>query len=139
MNYLHPNELIVYKKNNNELHSAGFGINSILLNRGLSPFSSHVKRRERDEELSSSDEDDDAQDYHKNLAVPFGLYVKPYESHKDEHCEQVCKGTVPDVIHETFIALVGVPEQVVKQTKNHKNRKPSSTKKRINRKIVLNK
>ena len=105
MNYLHPNDLIVYRTNNNELHSAGFGINSILLKNGLTQSSN------------------------EHLAVPFGLYLKPYESQMDEHCNQECHGPITEEIHNTFIALVGVSEPVVKQTKHKKKERKSSTKK----------
>jgi hypothetical protein len=51
--HLHPNELIFHKEGN-DIISAGFGINSILLSKGLSPilsFSNKVK-----EESEESDE-----------------------------------------------------------------------------------
>ena len=70
MNYLHPNELIVYKTGDNEHHSAGFGINSFLLKNGFTPLSEHFRQRDNDKEDP---------EYHNNLAVPFGLYLKPYE------------------------------------------------------------
>jgi len=122
---MNQNEFIVYKTDNNDHYSAGFDINSILLNRGLTPFSSHFRQQENDE--SSSDEEE--QDY-EHLAVPFGLYVKPYESREDECCDQECQGAIPEEVHNTFIALVEVSEPVVIKKRNSKKKTPQKLSKK---------
>lgn len=123
MNYLHPNDLIVYKTGDNQHRSAGYGIESLLFNNGFTPLSEHFRQHKEEEEEDP--------EYHNNLAVPLGLYVKPYESRPDEHCDKECHGPIPEEIHNTFIALVELP--AIKQTRHKKKERKSSTTKKNNK------
>jgi hypothetical protein len=121
---MNPNELIFHKVGN-DIISAGFGINSILLQRGLSPMLSFTGSRDN--------EDESVFRSFKNLAVPFGLRVK--EKHAvdgEEKEEREEKGerkekehtTVPDSLYDKLLQLAQY---------DTKHDKPSSKKRGIRR------
>ena len=68
--HLHSDDLIFHKEGN-EIISAGFGINSILLSKGLSPILSFSNKKVDDDEQNDSS----IFKSFKNLAVPFGLFT----------------------------------------------------------------
>ena len=84
---MNPDELIFHTVGN-ELISAGFGINSSLLKRGLAPILSFATNEDSssssdsDSNESSEDEDKSVFRSFKNLAVPFGLMTSDkYKQH----------------------------------------------------------
>ena len=120
---MNPDELIFHKVGN-DIISAGFGINSILLQRGLSPMLSFTGKdidRDEDESVFRS---------FKNLAVPFGLRVKEKhvvdDDQMDEKEERKEKEhtTVPDSLYDRLLQLAQY---------DTKHDKPSSKKRGIRR------
>lgn len=120
---MNPNELIFHKVGN-DIISAGFGINSILLQRGLSPMLSFTGKdidRDEDESVFRS---------FKNLAVPFGLRVKEKHAVDDEEREEKEERkekehtTVPDSLYDKLLQLAQY---------DTKHDKPSSKKRGIRR------
>jgi len=69
--HLHPDELIFHKVGD-EIVSAGFGINSVLLNKGLPPILSFSTKESDESEV----ENPSIFKSFKNLAVPLGLFTK---------------------------------------------------------------
>ena len=103
--HLHPDELIFHKVGD-DIISAGFGINSILLRRGLPEmltFSTNAN------DAGINDTNDETSDNpslfrsFKNLAVPFGLFTSNnYNKHPpNEDAEYM--GSIPDSLHETLL------------------------------------
>lgn len=120
---MNPNELIFHKVGN-DIISAGFGINSILLQRGLSPMLSFTGKdidRDEDESVFRS---------FKNLAVPFGLRVKEKHAVDDDEREEKEERkekehtTVPDSLYDKLLQLAQY---------DTKHDKPSSKKRGIRR------
>lgn len=85
MSHFSSDELIFHKVGN-EIISAGFGINSILLNQGLSPLLSFTRDYDTSSSESDSNSDSDSDSdsekprkkvfkSYKNLAIPIGLYL----------------------------------------------------------------
>ena len=120
---MNPDELIFHKVGN-DIISAGFGINSILLQRGLSPMLSFTGKdidRDEDESVFRS---------FKNLAVPFGLRVKENKKGKDndDNDDDDVKikehATVPDSLYDRLLQLAQY---------DTKHDKPSSKKRGIRR------
>jgi len=119
---MNPDELIFHTVGN-ELISAGFGINSILLKRGLAPILSFATNDETsssssdgDSDSSSDDEEKDKSVFRsfKNLAVPFGLMTSDkYKQHP--HKEDVeDRGVLPDTLYDNLLKLVSRPTQKIK-------------------------
>ena len=113
--HLHPDELIFHKIGD-EIISAGFGINSILLKRGLPPMLSFSNSYDDDKSSSSSssgesssdesDTDEEKSIFHsfKNLAIPFGLMTTDkYKQRKDDASQH--KGVVPDTLYDNLLKL----------------------------------
>lgn len=133
-NHIHEDELIFHKVGD-EILSAGFGINSVLLNRGLPPILSFLKGHRGDSSSSSSDSDDEDKvkedksvfKSFKNLAVPLGLFTSDkykQRPHEDEHN----KGPISDDLFDKLLNLVDsdAPNEVVAHTTKKKNNKRSS-------------
>ena len=108
---MNPDELIFHKVGD-EIISAGFGINSILLKRGLSPMLSFATYDESssssDGDESSSDEEKDKSVFRsfKNLAVPFGLMTSDkYKQYPhNEGIED--RGVLPDALYDNLLKMV---------------------------------
>lgn len=122
--HLHPDELIFHKVGD-DIISAGFGINSILLRRGLPAmltFSNIDKNDQQDDE----DEDDNPSMFRsfKNLAVPFGLFTSNnYNQHPpNEDVEYM--GSIPDSLHDALLA-----QAAYKTASSSKKRKKSNNNK----------
>ena len=130
---MNPDELIFHTVGN-ELISAGFGINSILLKRGLAPMLSFATNNESSSSSSSSDSDsdssssDDEEDKSvfrsfKNLAVPFGIMISDkYKQHP--HKEGVeDRGVLPDTLYDNLLKLVDMTPPIQKIKKHSAKRK----------------
>ena len=120
--HLHPNDLIFHKEGN-DIISAGFGINSILLSKGLSPILS-FSLREEDE----SHESDDTSIFKsfKNLAVPLGLFTtnKYNRETQEDKCEH--QGTLPDSMFDRLMQMADYDKP--KKSKSKKMRNNSNNK-----------
>jgi hypothetical protein len=136
-NHIHEDELIFHKVGD-EIISAGFGINSVLLNRGLPPILSFLKGH-TDLSSSSSDSDDEEKvkedksvfKSFKNLAVPLGLFTsdKYKQRQHDEH-EHNNKGAIPDDLFDKLLNLVDSdvsPEVVAHTTKKNSKKHKQTT------------
>ena len=137
---MNPDELIFHTVGN-ELISAGFGINSILLKRGLAPILSFATNDDSsssssDSDSSSDDEEKDKSVFRsfKNLAVPFGLMTSDkYKQHPhNEGIEE--RGVLPDTLYDNLLKLVSRPTQKIKnhsaKRKVHKRSNNKSARKR---------
>jgi len=139
MSYFLSNELI-FNKENNEILSAGFGINSILLNKGLPPilsFTSNYDINDSSSSSSSSDDDSDNEDApvfksFNNLAIPLGLFSLPINindirnnvssSIPDEY------DTITDDMHDELLKLVEYNNKMKRQSKKNKPYKKTRAK-----------
>lgn len=155
MSHFSSNELI-FNKVGDEIISAGFGINSILLTKGLSPILSFTNHYDTDHETSSSssnssDSDSDTEDSNKkkvfksfkNLAIPLGLFLdnnkkaknpdnkakNPDNDYYHEHKQ------IPNDMYDELLKLVYYNDKEKRQTKKNiikkdKAKKVSKTYKR---------
>ena len=143
---------LIFHKNGKEFVSAGFGINSILLNKGLAPLLSFTKDYDHSsssESGSDSDSDSDSDSSsssssntntkvgiikkkvfksYKNLAIPIGLYL---DESKDKHTGEYGEVSehikhLPDDIYDELMKLIHYDEKQKRQTR--KNKKRGSTK-----------
>lgn len=129
--HLHPDELIFHKVGD-EIISAGFGINSILLKRGLSPMLSFANNYDDDESSSSSDGESSSSEEEeeksifqsfKNLAIPFGLMTTDkYKQYKDSDDAQH-KGVVPDTLYDNLLKLATSTQPNKKRSVKNKSYK----------------
>jgi hypothetical protein len=127
MSYFLSNELI-FNKVNDEILSAGFGINSILLNKGLPPILSFTSNYDRND--SSSDEDDsDKEDApvfksFNNLAIPLGLFSLPtnISDIKNNVSSSMSNeyDTITDDMHDELLKLVEYNNKMKRQSKKNK-------------------
>jgi hypothetical protein len=142
MSHFSSNELI-FNKVGDEIISAGFGINSILLHKGLSPILSFTNHYDTDHESSSSssssssDSDSDNESSKnkkkvfksfKNLAIPLGLFLDNNNSNnnkKDEDDRQ--HKQIPNDMYDELLKLVYYNDKEKRQTK--KNTKKDKAKK----------
>jgi hypothetical protein len=107
---------LIFHKVGDEIISAGFGINSILLKRGLSPMLSFATYDESSssssssdgEESSSSDEEKDKSVFRsfKNLAVPFGLMTSDKYKQYPHNEEIEARGVLPDALYDNLLKMV---------------------------------
>ena len=136
-NHIHEDELIFHKVGD-EILSAGFGINSVLLNRGLPPILSFLKGHHDDSSSSSSSDSDDEDKVKedksvfksfKNLAVPLGLFTSDKYKQRPHEYEHN-KGAISDDLFDKLLNLVdsdaSSPNEVVAHTTKKKNNKRSS-------------
>lgn len=140
MSHFSSNELI-FNKVGNEIISAGFGINSILLNKGLSPILSFTNHYDTDHETSSSsnsssDSDSDTESSNKkkvfktfkNLAIPLGLFLdNKTKNHKQDEPEDREHKQIPNDMYDELLKLVYYNDKEKRQTK--KNTKKDKAKK----------
>ena len=126
---MNPDELIFHTVGN-ELISAGFGINSILLKRGLAPILAFATNDDSsssssDSDSSSDDEEEDKSVFRsfKNLAIPFGLMTSDkYKQHP--HKEDVeDRGVLPDTLYDNLLKLVDMTPPIQKIKKRSAKRK----------------
>ena len=129
--HLHPDELIFHKVGD-DIVSAGFGINSILMRRGLPAmltFSSTyvVPGYEEDEENDPS-----MFRSFKNLAVPFGLFTSDnYNQHP--HNEDVeYMGAIPDSLHDALLTQAAY--KTAAGSKKRKSKRNNTSMKKRNKK-----
>jgi len=116
--HLHPNELIFHKEGN-DIISAGFGINSILLSKGLSPILSFSNKTPKEEE---SDEDSSIFKSFKNLAVPLGLFTtnKYNRATEEDKCEH--QGTLSDSMFDKLMQMADYDQPEKPKSKKMKNK-----------------
>jgi len=139
-------EDLIFHKVNNKIVSAGFGINSILMNKGLAPILSFTNDYDNsdssDSDTSSSSSDSDSETSKKpkkqvfksfkNLAIPIHLFSmhepsKMSKKQDDEYMED--HGHLPDNIYDELIKLVDFDKkQKRKSKKNYKNNSNKSNK-----------
>ncbi len=132
--HLHPNDLIFHKEGN-DIISAGFGINSILLSKGLSPilsFSNKITRKENE-----SDESDDSSIFKsfKNLAVPLGLFTtnKYNQTTKCEKEECEHQGTLPDSMFDKLMQMADYDKPEKSKSKKHRNKSNNKSMRKHNK------
>ena len=134
MSHFSSNELIFHKVGN-EIISAGFGVNSILLSKGLSPiltFTSNLKNEESSSSDSDSDSDTDSEHNpkksnvfrsFKNLAVPIGLYSTKTPK------------VSPDIIQDKYSHVTDdIYEELLKLSEYRFKPKQQSKKRQLNNK-----
>lgn len=121
--HLHPDELIFHKVGD-EVVSAGFGINSILLRRGMPAILSFTTTR-----IDDVDDDPSMFRSFKNLAVPFGLFTSNnYNQHPpNEDVEYM--GAIPDSLHDALLNQAAYKSSASSKKRNLK-RNNTSIKKR---------
>ncbi len=115
--HLHPNDLIFHKEGN-DIISAGFGINSILLSNGLSPILSFSNKTFDNE----SDEDSSIFKSFKNLAVPLGLFTtnKYNRVTQEEKCEH--QGTLSDSMFDRLMQIADYDKPEKNKSKKNRNK-----------------
>jgi hypothetical protein len=134
MSHFSTSELIFHKVGN-EIISAGFGVNSILLSKGLSPILTFTSNFSNEEDESSSSDDENVSNSvikqtkqvfksFKNLAVPIGLFTtKTPNIHSDIPKEY---SHIKDDIYEELIKLSTFKNKP--QSKKNNNNKKTKTK-----------
>ena len=121
--HLHSDDLIFHKEGD-DIISAGFGINSILLSKGLSPILSFSNKTMKEEEL---EEDNSIFKSFKNLAVPLGLFTTnkyTRENIIEEKCEH--QGTLPDSMFDKLMQMADYDKP--EKPKSKKNRTKENNK-----------
>lgn len=151
MSHFSSNELI-FNKDGDEIVSAGFGINSILLHKGLSPILSFTTDYDTDTDTdtdtnsnsssntssSDSDEDDSKKKVFrsfKHLAIPLGLFLdetivntKNINSIKSINNDEPGYKQVPNDMYEELLKLVYYNDKQKRQTKKNVNNKKDKKK-----------
>lgn len=126
--HLHPDELIFHKVGD-DIVSAGFGINSVLLRRGLPAMLTFTTVTDRQE-----DEEDEESVFRsfKNLAVPFGLFTSNnYNQHP--HNEDVeYMGAIPDSLHDALLTQAAYKS--ASGSKKRKSKRNNTSMKKRNKK-----
>jgi len=121
--HLHSDDLIFHKEGN-EIISAGFGINSILLSKGLSPILSFSNKKNDDDEPNDSS----IFKSFKNLAVPFGLFTTNKYANETkcekENCEY--RGTLPDSMFDKLLQMADYDKPEPPKRKKQRNKKENN-------------
>ena len=117
--HLHPNDLIFHKEGN-DIISAGFGINSILLSKGLSPILSFSPR----EENKLESDDSSIFKSFKNLAIPLGIFTtnKYNQTTKCEKEECEHQGTLPDSMFDKLMQMADYDKPEKPKSKKNRNK-----------------
>ena len=117
--HLHPNDLIFHKEGN-DIISAGFGINSILLSKGLSPILSFSNKTPREDELES--DDSSIFKSFKNLAIPLGLFTtnKYNRATEEDKCEH--QGTLSDSMFDRLMQMADYDKPEKPKSKKNRNK-----------------
>ena len=123
--HLHSDDLIFHKEGN-DIISAGFGINSILLSKGLSPILSFSNKKSDSNEL----EDSSIFKSFKNLAVPLGLfttnkYTRDTKCDKD-NCEH--QGTLSDSMFDRLFQMADYDKPETPKSKKNRNKSKENNK-----------
>ena len=123
--HLHSDDLIFHKEGN-DIISAGFGINSILLSKGLSPILSFSNKNIKNNEL----EDSSIFKSFKNLAVPLGLfttnkYTRDTKCDKD-NCEH--QGTLSDSMFDRLFQMADYDKPETPKSKKNRNKSKENNK-----------
>ena len=138
--HLHPDELIFHKVGN-DIVSAGFGINSVLMRRGLPAMLTFTSTTyampgyEKEEEEEEDDDDPSMFRSFKNLAVPFGLFTSDnYNQHP--HNEDVeYMGAIPDSLHDALLTQAEYKTATgSKKRKSKRNNNNNTSMKKRNKK-----
>jgi hypothetical protein len=122
--HLHSDDLIFHKEGN-DIISAGFGINSILLSKGQSPILSFSNKKDE----SNESNDSSIFKSFKNLAIPLGLFTtsKYTQSIKCEKEDCTYQGTLPDSMFDRLMQMADYDKpdkpKSKKQRKNKENNK----------------
>lgn len=121
--HLHSDDLIFHKEGN-DIISAGFGINSILLSKGLPPILSFSNKTFESD--NKTNEDSSIFKSFKNLAVPLGLFTtnKYNRATSEDKCEH--QGTLPDSMFDKLMQLADYDKP--EKAKSKKNRNKSNNK-----------
>ena len=121
--HLHSDDLIFHKEGN-DIISAGFGINSILLSKGLSPILSFSNKKVDDDEQNDSS----IFKSFKNLAVPFGLFTTNKYANdtkcEKENCEH--RGTLPDSMFDKLLLMADYDKPEPPKSKKQRNKKENN-------------
>ena len=115
--HLHPNDLIFHKEGN-DIISAGFGINSILLSKGLSPILSFSPR----EENKLESDDSSIFKSFKNLAVPLGLFTTNKYNHETQADKCEHQGTLPDSMFDRLMQMADYDKPEKSKSKKMRNK-----------------
>lgn len=122
--HLHSDDLIFHKEGN-DIISAGFGINSILLRKGLPPILSFSNKN-----IKHGNELEDSSIFKsfKNLAVPLGLfttnkYTKTTSCEK-ENCEH--QGTLSDSMFDRLFQMADYDKPETPKSKKNRNKKENN-------------
>jgi hypothetical protein len=155
MSHFSSNELI-FNKVGDEIISAGFGINSILLNKGLSPILSFTNHYDTDHDTSSSssssnsssdsEEEEDSNKKKvfksfKNLAIPLGLFLdKQVPKNHPRNEDEPQHKQIPSDMYDELLKLVYYNDKEKRQTKkNTKKDKDKDKTKKVSRTYKKNK
>ena len=123
--HLHSDDLIFHKEGN-DIISAGFGINSILLSKGLSPILSFSNKNIKNNESNELDDSSIFKSF-KNLAVPLGLFTtsKYTQSIKCKKEDCTYQGTLPDSMFDRLMQMADYDKP--DKPKSKKNKKINKT------------
>ena len=128
--HLHPDELIFHKVGD-DIVSAGFGINSILLRRGQPAMLAFTATYEKE---TDENEDNCPSMFRsfKNLAVPFGLFTSNnYNQHPfNEDVEYM--GAIPDSLHDELLTQAAY--KTASSSKKRKSKRNNTSMKKHNKK-----
>ena len=122
-NGLDGGDLVFYSDDNNEIHSGGFSINSIMMKGGISPFTTLNKM--------NGQTGGNVSDLFKDLVVPSWLVSQgnifsggTRQNNKDSDSDD--DEIISDDLHDKLVALVTVSDAEIKnkkkQTKRFKNK-----------------
>ena len=130
--HLHPDELIFHKIGD-DIISAGFGINSILLRRGLPAMLAFTNTTYV---VTDNDDEDDPSMFRsfKNLAVPFGLFTSNnYNQHPpNEDVEYM--GAIPDSLHDALLTQAAYKTAASSKKNKYKSKRNNTSMKKRNKK-----
>ncbi len=123
MSSLDGDDLVFYSDSNNEIHSGGFSINSIMMKGGISPFTTLNKM--------NGQTGGNVSDLFKDLVVPSWLVSQgnifsggKKQNNKDSDSDD--DEIISDDLHDKLVALVTVSDSEIKskkkQTKRFKNK-----------------
>lgn len=129
--HLHPDELIFHKVGD-DIVSAGFGINSVLLRRGLPAMLTFTTVTDRQEDEEDEEDEESVFRSFKNLAVPFGLFTSNnYNQHP--HNEDVeYMGAIPDSLHDALLTQAAYKS--ASGSKKRKSKRNNTSMKKRNKK-----
>ena len=135
MSYIGPDELVFNNDDNNEIHTGGFSVNSIMMKHGISPIMTINK--------DQTGGTNSVSDIFNNLVVPNWTlsYKMTGGAYKDSDSESESDedDVISEDLHDKLLDLVKEHDLKEKQAKKRASRKPlklkkgGKTKKRINK------